>query len=164
MAGWEEELAMLLRELGVTQEEPRAEEGAGKLTPLQRPYYLQLTRKRVRSDVKWREQAVDDLFGDGDNDDNAWLDDLFLMRLEVESIVSQVIRLMQRGDLDKSSKDDVMVVLHALRRRAMVAQQAAASSDEAHFESEFAYLEFSTAMLHFCRLVLRLSESAIEDL
>jgi hypothetical protein len=151
MAGWEEELAMLLHELEVTQEEPRT--------------HLQPTRKRGRSDVKWREQAVDDLFWHGDNaeDDDAWLDDLFLMRLEVESIVSQVIRLMQRGDLDKSYKEDVMVVLHALRRRAMVAQQAAAS-EEAHSESEFAYLEFSTAMLHFCRLVLRLSESAIEDL
>jgi hypothetical protein len=144
MAGWEEELAMLLRELGVRQEEPRTQ--------------LQPTRKRGRSDVKWRKQAVDDLFWDGDNaeNDDAWLDDPFLMRLEVESIVSQVIRLMQRGDLDKSSKDDVMVVLHALRRRAMVAQQAAAS-DEAQFE-------FAIAMLHFCRLVLRLSESAIEDL
>jgi len=148
MAGWEEELAMLLRELGVRQEEPKT--------------HLQPTRKRGRSDVKWREQAVDDLFWHGDNaeDDDAWLDDPFLMRLEVESIVSQVIRLMQRGDLDKSSKDDVMVVLHALRRRAMVAQQAAAS-DEAHLVFEF---EFATAMLHFCRLVLRLSESAIEDL
>jgi hypothetical protein len=151
MAGWEKELAMLLRELEVVQEEPKT--------------HLQPTRKRVRSDAKWREQAVDDLFWHGDNaeDDDAWLDDLFLMRLEVESIVSQVIRLMQRGDLDKSYKEDVMVVLHALRRRAMVAQQAAVSK-EAHSESEFAYLEFSTAMLHFCRLVLRLSESAIEDL
>jgi hypothetical protein len=152
MAGWQEELAMLLSELGVTQQEPQT--------------HLQPTRKRVRSDVKWREQAVNDLFWEGDNveDDDAWLDDPVLMRLEVESIVSQVIRLMQRGDLDKSSKEDVMVVLHALRRRSTAAQQAA-PSDEAHFEFEYSpHLEYSTAMLHFCRLVLRLSESAIEDL
>ena len=152
MAGWEEELAMLLSELGVTQQEPQT--------------HLQPTRKRVHSDVKWREQAVDDLFWEGDNveDDDAWLDDPILMRLEVESIVSQVIRLVQRGDLDKSSKEDVMVVLRALRRRSIAAQQAA-SSDEAPFEFEYSHhLEYSTAMLHFCRLVLRLSESAIEDL
>ena len=148
MARWEEELAMLLSELGVTQQEPRT--------------HLQPTPKRVRSDVKWREQAVDDLFWEGDNveDDDAWLDDPILMRLEVESIVSQVIRLVQRGDLDKSSKQDVLAVLHALRRRS-IAPQPAASSDEAHFAH---HLEYSTAMLHFCRLVLRLSESAIEDL
>ena len=158
MAAWQEELAMLLSELGVTQEGPKAR--------------LQPTRKRVRSDVKWREQALDDLFWQQDNleHDDAWLDDLLLLRLEVESIVSQVIRLMQRGDLDKSSKQDVLVVLHALRRRS-IAEQQAASSDEAQLEFEYSphleyshHLEYSTAMLHFCRLVLRLSESAIEDL
>jgi hypothetical protein len=49
-----------------------------------------------------------------------------------------------------------MVVLRALRRRAMVTEQAAVS--------EAAYLESAAAMLHFCRLVLQLSETAIEDL
>ena len=141
MAGWEEELAMLLRELGVTQEEPKT--------------HLQPTRKRVHSDVKRRKPTADDEFEASTSDDDAWLNDLTLMRLQVDSIVSKVIHLMQRGDLDQSSKEDVLVVLHALRRRANVTQQAATS--------EVAYLEFAMAMLHFCRLVLRLSESAIED-
>jgi len=78
------------------------------------------------------------------------------MRREVDSIVSQVVLLMQRGDLDLSLKEDVMVVLRALRRRATVTQQAA-TGDEA-------YLESASAMLHFCRLVLQLSEFATEDL
>jgi len=148
MAGWEEELAKLLRELGVAQEEPKA--------------HLQSMRNGPHSDAKWHDQAVDDLTWDDDDaeDDDAWLDDPTLMRLEVESIVSQVIRLMQRGDLDKSSKEDVMVVLHALRRRALVAQQAATSEEAMNLR----YLESATTLLHFCRLVLRLSESAIEDL
>jgi len=77
------------------------------------------------------------------------------MRREVESIVIQVVRLMQRGDIDPAIKEDVLVVLRALRRRASVTQQAAAS--------DAAYLEFAAAMLHFCRLVLRLSEVATED-
>jgi signal transduction histidine kinase len=47
------------------------------------------------------------------------------MRREVESIVIQVVRLMQRGDIDPSLKEDVIVVLRALRRRASVTQQAA---------------------------------------
>jgi hypothetical protein len=146
MAGWERELAELLRELGVTLEEP------GPQT------HLQAMRRSMHSDAKRREPSADALsWGEApdDDDDEAWLTDLRLMRREVDSIVTQVIRLMQRGDLDTASKEDVMVVLRALRRRAAGTQQAA-TSDEA-------YLEFAAAMLHFCRLVLRLSEAAIED-
>jgi hypothetical protein len=77
------------------------------------------------------------------------------MRLEVDSIVRQVISLMQRGDLDRSLKEDVMVVLRALRRRAAAAQKTTVSDE--------VYLESATSLLHFCRLVLSLSETAIED-
>ncbi len=164
MAGWEEELALLLRELGVKQEEPTTRlRSAGKPTH-------KSTRKPMRSDVnngsnsKRREQFADALFwgvgstGDdvSDDDDDPWMNDLSVMRREVDSIVQQVIRLMQRGDLDPSLKEDVMVVLRALRRRAMVTKQAAATDE--------AYLESASAMLHFCRLVLQLSECATEDL
>ncbi|HLH63858.1 MAG TPA: hypothetical protein VKV20_19435 [Ktedonobacteraceae bacterium] len=161
MPGWEDELAELLQELGVTQEEPRTQ---------RRP-----ASKSVWRNIKRRSQASEALiFGDtedtadidrlndvgdiedGDEDDEVWLTDLSLMRREVDSIVRQVIHLMQRGDLDETLKDDVMVVLRALRRRAMVTEQAAAS--------EAAYIEAAAAMLHFCRLVLQLSETAIEDL
>ncbi len=147
MAGWEQELAELLRELGVTQEEPKT--------------HLRPTGKLMHSDARHREQPADaiilgDTGGSEADDEEAWESDLSLMRREIDSIVHQVIHLMQRGDLDKSLKDDVMVVLRALRRRAAVTQQAA-TGDEA-------YLESAAAMLHFCRLVLRLSETAIEDI
>ncbi len=147
MAGWEQELAGLLRELGVTQEEP-------KTLP-------QFSNKLMRSDVKRREQNTDAFFvGDINEieaeDEEVWMSDLTAMRREINSIVRQVIHLMQRGDLDPSLKEDVMVVLRALRRRSAVTQQAA-TSDEA-------YLESAAAMLHFCRLVLRLSETAIDDM
>lgn len=146
MAGWEEELAVLLRELGVKQEEPRAP--------------LQSTRKPMRSDVKQRDQFADALMWDGEGggdeeDDDIWIGDLTVMRQEVDSIVRQVILLMQRGDLEASLKEDVMVVLRALRRLATTAQQTS-TGDEA-------YLESASAVLHFCRLVLQLSEFATED-
>lgn len=144
MAGWEEELAALLHELGVKPEEPKAP--------------LQPRRRPIRSDVRRQEQSADALYWDEDNlpeDDDTWLNDLTLMRREVDSIVSQVILLMQRGDLDTSLKEDIMVVLRALQRRAPVRHHAA-TSDEA-------YLESASAMLHFCRLVLQLSEFATED-
>jgi hypothetical protein len=144
MASWEEELAVLLRELGVKQEEPKAH-----LRPLHKP---------MRSDIKRREQFADALFweeGEKTEDDDIWMNDLSLMRREVDSIVNQVVLLMERGSLDTSLKEDVLVVLRALRRRATVTQQAAASDE--------AYLESASAMLHFCRLVLQLSEFATED-
>jgi hypothetical protein len=145
MAGWEEELAVLLRELGVKQEEPKAP--------------LQSKHKPMRSDVKQREQTADAVTWNEetgvDEEEDAWIDDLSVMRQEVDAIVKQVVLLMQRGDLEISLKEDVMVVLRALRRRAAISQQAA-SSDEA-------YLESASAMLHFCRLVLQLSEFATED-
>ena len=146
MTGWEQELAGLLRELGVTQEEPKT--------------HSQFSDKLIRSDVKRRVQNTDAFFlGDTQEieaeDDEVWMSDLSMMRREIDSIVRQVIHLMQRGDLDSSLKEDVMVVLRALRRRSAVTQQAA-TGDEA-------YLEAAAAMLHFCRLVLRLSETAIDD-
>ena len=145
MAGWEEELAVLLNELGVKQEEPQA--------------HLQQVRKPLHGDVKGREQFADALFWDEESEysDDGWMNDLDVMRREVDSIVSQVILLMHRGDLDISLKEDVMVVLRALRRRLSATRYAlAVSSDEA-------FLESASAMLHFCRLVLQLSEFATED-
>ena len=144
MAGWEEELAVLLRELGVKQEEPKT--------------HLRHTPAPRQRGVKRREQYADMSIWDNakaNEDDELWMTDLNTMRHEVDNIVNQVVRLMQRGDLEPSLKEDVMVVLRALRRRASVTQQAAAS--------ETAYLEFAAAMLHFCRLVLRLDEVATED-
>lgn len=154
MAGWEEELAVLLRDLGVTQEDsPRT--------------HTQPTYKPVRSDVKRREprelsadaliwDSVHDIPDEADViDDDAWLTDLSLMRHEVESIVSQVIRLIQRGDLEPSLKEDIMVVLRALRRRGRTTRQDL-SNDEV-------YLESAAEILHFCRMVLHLSETTIED-
>ncbi len=166
MAGWEEELAVLLRELGITQEEPRTHlqpmwiddanagmgvgiRNFGDVLDAEDIFFLRKDR------MKWQDQGTDVIVRDAMTDDDAEMNDLSLMRHEVDTIVAQVVRLMQRGDIDTAIKEDVMVVLRALRRRASVTQQAAAS--------ETAYLEFAAAMLHFCRLVLRLDEVATED-
>ena len=149
MAGWQEELAELLRELGVTQEEPKT--------------HPRLTDRAMRSDLSsdssMHDRSVDAfIFNDLVSTQDfmhSWQNDLDAMRREVDSIVRQVIQLMQRGDLDKSLKEDVMIVLRALRRRAAVTRQASVSEE--------AYLESAASMLHFCRIVLRLSETAIED-
>jgi len=165
MAGWEEELALLLYELGVKQEEPDMHS-----RPTSKPS-RKSTRKPTSSDIskrgdsKRREPFADAFFRGADNatgdnvvddENDPWMNDLGLMRREVDSIVRQVVRLMHRGDIEPSIKEDVMVVLRALRRRAMVTQQAAATDE--------AYLESASAMLHFCRLVLQISGDPNEDL
>ena len=156
MAGWEEELASLLQELGVTQEEldtPSTSKSSRKTTQKSTSSDAR-KRSRVRRHEPYTADAL--TWGDMPNGDVArdaddpWLDDLSLMRREVDSIVRQVVHLMQREDMEPSLREDVMVVLRALRRRAMVTQQAA-STDEA-------YLESASAMLHFCRLVLQISD------
>lgn len=156
MAGWEEELSVLLGELGVKQEETRPQ--------LQQ---TQQIRKPRCSDTRRREQLADALLWGADNtdseltdtpddEDDPWIDDLDMMRREVDAIIGQVVLLMQRGDMDVTLKEDVMVVLRALRRRIPNTQQ---SSD-----SDEVYLESASAMLHFCRLVLQLSEFTTEDI
>ena len=147
MASWEEELAVLLQELGVKQEEPQA--------------HLQTTSKPLRRQRKRREQCSDARFLDEDNEldnDDFGVQDIATMRREVDSIVSQVIVLMQRGDLEPSVKEDVMIVLRALRRHIPPAHSSAFS-----LTSEEAYLESASALLHFCRLALQLSECTTED-
>ncbi len=158
MASWQDELAELLGVLGVTPEESgmrlrsqgaQSENGETNQTSLRR---YQPDAQKPSLDTSF----LHTISASADQDElDPWLDDLEQMRREVDSIVRQVIRLIQRGDLDPLLKEDVMVVLRALRRRATVTRQAGASDE--------AYLEASTSMLHFCRIVLRLSEAAIED-
>ena len=149
MASWQDELAELLRELGVTQEEPKAlSRSKGKVTRND-------TKRRLRARELNTDAFLDSIAAAAENKAEPWETDLSQMRLEVDSIVRQVISLMQRGDLDRSIKEDIMVVLRALRRRAAVAQKTTVSDE--------VYLESATSLLHFCRLVLSLSETAIED-
>ena len=118
MAGWQEELAELLRELGVTLEEPRTlPRPKGKVT-------RNGTRRKLRARELDREAFLDRIAATSESQAEPWETDLSQMRLEVDSIVRQVISLMQRGDLDRSLKEDVMIVLRALRKRAAVAQKS----------------------------------------
>ena len=152
MAGWQEELAELLQRLGVTQEEPQTKARAsGKPT-------RSSACRRPRSGRSFKHLA-DAFLTEGPTGDeseaSATLPDLEAMRREVENIVRQVVQLMQNGDLDPSFKEDVMAVLHELRRRP--------EHPQPNSSNPRAYVESVSAMLHFCRLVLLLSETALED-
>jgi hypothetical protein len=172
MASWEEDLAVLLQNLGVKQEEPQV--------------HLQQIPRPLRRQRKRREPCADACFLDEDNepdDEDFGAQDIATMRREVDSIVGQVIVLMQRGSLEPSVKEDVMIVLRALRRHLPPAHSSAlphtgsaqgttpesaqgttpGSAQGTTPTSEEAYLESASALLHFCRLALQLSEFATED-
>jgi hypothetical protein len=142
MASWQDELAELLHELGVMSEEP----GAHSRPIGNTPFALEPSVENF---------ILEHIASVAEEDAEAWLADLDTMRREVDSIVRQVIRLIQHGDLEPSLKEDVMIVLRALRRRATATRQAGFSEE--------AYIESAAAMLHFCRIILRLSETTIEE-
>jgi len=153
MEGWREELAALLRELGVTQEV-----GMPRFLPArtreddfaQFPMYY----RQGGNDVQFADAAFWGSTGAGKTADDGWMDDLAAMRHDVDTIVAQLVHLLQHGRIDPALKEDVMIVLRALHRRASVTQQAG--------EGELAHIESVAAMLHFCRLVLRLNEVKTE--
>jgi hypothetical protein len=161
MAGWEDELSVLLSELGVKQEEPQAHMQQSCKPRCGDSAYSSNDTHYGDSDDMWLDQLPDGAWSDvehslSDDDDEPWVDDIDMMRHEVDSIVSQVILLMQRGDLDAALKEDVMVVLRALRHRLPLTQQPIVSDE--------AYLESASALLHFCRLVLQLSDFSADDM
>lgn len=154
MASWEDELSVLLSELGVKQEEPQAHLQQS-CKPRCDSAYSSNEASYDDSDDMWLEQLSEGPWIDAertfpDEEEEPWVDDIDMMRHEVDSIVSQVILLMQRGDLDATLKEDVMVVLRALRNHLPRPQQSLISDE--------AYLESASALLHFCRLVLQLSD------
>ena len=166
MSGWEEELASLLDALGVKQEESPSHPGDvtshsthTSFRP-KRKYISRLPRRRDMNEERRIEPyrgAIPDAYSrkketstHSEQDEDIWTSDPGAMRREIDGIVKQVIRQMQSGDLEPALKDDIMIVLRALRRRAVA--QHAATSDEA-------YLESAGAMLHFCRLILQLTDT-----
>jgi hypothetical protein len=142
MANWQDELAEMLRELGVTPEEPGT--------------HLRTTGHDLLAQEPSVENFIlENISSVAEDDATAWLEDLDTMRREVDSIVRQVIQLIQRGGLEPSLKEDVLIVLRALRSRATATRQASIG--------EVASIESAAAMLHFCRIILRLSETTVEE-
>ena len=171
MSGWEEELASLLDALGVKQEESPSHSGdaASNSTNTtfrpKRKYVMRPRRRREMPEDRHIEPfrgAIPDIYArrketstHSEQDEDIWANDPAAMRREIDAIVKQVIRQMQSGNLEPALKDDIMIVLRALRRRALATQHNA-TNDEA-------YLESAGAMLHFCRLILQLTEQDISD-
>lgn len=141
MAGWRDELAEILHELGVIQEEePRLHSNSKSIR--------REARHCVHSDV---EPDIPDIFFHYDTAlPTKHSAELKMMRKEVESIVHQVALIMEREDLSPTIREDALIVLHALHKHAQTTRLTQVD-EEAHFAA-------LSSLLHFCRLVLAISE------
>lgn len=134
MPHWEDELRTILASLGVTLED---------------------------HDGAWRMDGADALEAPSDSALRAWeaqleaaapdTDDEFaVINREMEATVQEVARLVRTGRMEPALRDDVVFVLRALTRALPPASGAEAE--------EWRYTS-AAAVLHFCRLVLRLAHA-----
>lgn len=133
MPHWEDELRTLLESLGVRLEEPIA-------YPRVEAILFDSVEAPSDSMVRaWEAQQQED--GDSDSDDFS------LINREMEATVREVARLVRTGRLEPALRDDVVHVLRALTRAAPASEP---DPEEWRYTS-------AAAVLHFCRLVLRLA-------
>jgi hypothetical protein len=77
-------------------------------------------------------------------------DEVSAVRHEIEATLARVVRLSRTGQLDPALRDDVVFVLQALTRP----QQSVPATEPEHDEW---HLASAAAVLHFCRVVHRLT-------
>jgi phospholipase/lecithinase/hemolysin len=147
MADWESELQDLLRTLDVSLEQnalltipaepPALSAFGGALADESDP-----SDSMVRAFEQAYEQPTDLATPDGM--------EINAIRQEIEATVARVVSLTRAGQLDRAVRDDVVLVLRALTRPhpSMRNQQ---THDDWHLAS-------AAAILHFCRVVLRLTQ------
>jgi hypothetical protein len=132
MPQWEAELRALLMALGVTLDDSSPEGSSLALLEIEEP-----------SDASMRAQEEQP----ADSDDGE--DQFAVVNREMEATVREVARLVRSGYIDKHLRDDVMRVLSALTRSV-----PCGVSDEQDWQ-----LTTAAAVLHFCRIVLRLARA-----
>jgi hypothetical protein len=146
MPDWESELSELLGALDVLPEQaPLLDEqvSVDQIRPTGRG-------SAPRPDIDERElpplsgQSGDSLPFDGD--------EVSAVRREMEATLARVAYLARIGRLDRSLRDDVVFVLQALTRPHPTAL-AASERQEWHLGN-------AAAVLHFCRVVMRLTPPA----
>ena len=85
------------------------------------------------------------------------------VRGEIEATVQRVIAMTQAGQLEPSLRDDIVFVLQALTRPRPsrgARRSEATSPDDSSQEWQLAS---AAAVLHFCRIVLRLAQALAPD-
>jgi hypothetical protein len=145
MSNWEHELETLLNRLGVRWESLSPNEPGAD-----------------GADADLADEARVDWLMDADLEDEDWeaaedddLDQVSVVRREMQATVGRVTRMVRSGRLDSAIKDDVLLVLRALCR-------SQPQPDEGESEED-AQLATAAAILHFCRIVLRLTHALAQQ-
>jgi hypothetical protein len=142
MPDWEAELTALLHDLGVQVEGASAPHDP---TPApnasRRP--IGVERWPLESGTLPAELPEEPMANDGD--------EVSAVRREIEATLARVVDLARAGLLDPALRDDVVFVLQALTRPRPRGLRA---RDRTEWQ-----LASAAAVLHFCRVVLRLTQT-----
>jgi hypothetical protein len=133
MPHWEDELRTILASLGVTLEDADGDWHMESADALEAP-----------SDSALRDWEAQQAAAPPDTDD-----EFAVINREMEATVQEVARLVRTGRMEPALRDDVVFVLRALTHAQPI---ASADADEWRYTS-------AAAVLHFCRLVLRLAHA-----
>ena len=142
MSNWEHELEMLLNRLGVDWESLPPDGPEADAAGVDAPDLIMT----IHDDL---------VYGDWENLEDDDLDQLGVVRREIQATVGRVARMARAGRLDSVIKDDVIFVLRALCRTRL-------QPEEGENEEE-AQLATAAAILHFCRIVLRLTHALAQQ-
>ncbi len=140
MADWEAELAALLRTLDVSLERDAASASPPAATAM--PAGASEPPVGTNPITLPRDHPIPD-------------DEVIAVRQEIEATLARVIHLTAAGRLDRTLRDDVVFVLHALTRPGPPAMLPA--------EHDEWQLASAAAVLHFCRVITRLTQPRTPD-
>ena len=154
MPDWQGELESLLATLNVSLEEPSAglEDGTtfprGAANGEMEPTEGHQTGLPVEKATDTAEIVLDVVPVDGE--------EISAVQSEIEATLRDVLLLVRAGRMDRELRDDVVFVLEALTRPRPGRRAKVAGPDDSSTEWNLAS---AAAVLRFCRIVLRLTNS-----
>lgn len=155
MADWQGELRALLASLDVSLDpDPSVSNGRTRHNVADNP-------ERANGRSGDQDVALD---ADGVNPDELAPEgiEVSAVRSEMEATLEHVMALVQSGRMERTLRDDVVYVLRALTRPGPEKLLPKAARQAARESAQEWNLASAAAVLHFCRIVLRLTQ-AIED-
>lgn len=153
MAEWQAELEALLSHLHVSFEDGAVARRPNASVPRRRVEDGAVSDSAV---IPFRED--DALVSDDLSTDD---DEVSAVRSEIEATLRRVVELTHEGKLDPHVRDDVIFVFQALTRplpRGARPRARATSDSSGEWQ-----LTSAAAVLHFCRIVLRMTQAVADE-
>src|SRR3974390_814392 len=151
MPDWRLELETLLSQLQVTLDHSQDNERSG--SPRRPPPDHRLASSEAELDIPWE---LGPLIAEEPVDEG---DEVSAVRSEIESTVTRVIALADKGCLESTLRDDIIFVLQALTRPVPDRDRSTATSRQQEDARQEWQLTSAAAALRFCRIVLTLTQA-----